>query len=506
MHIKFTTANQTSKPVLAVPVSKGKKMPAAIRKLLPAGLVTQLDKIAKSAAAFEGEKDQFLWAHHVKNGTAISSVLLYGIGDEASFDAIQDSQKTGGQLFVNLNAYGTKDATIMMAPVMDAAQCALGAKLRAYHFDNYKTKDKEKALPKLKSLAFATEAAKQAQKDWASLDGIANAVYLARDLMNQPPNICTPANFVKTARATMKDLPVKFTVLNEDKIHALGMGAIEAVGRGSRNASHVLIAEYNGLGTAAKGKAKSKPIALVGKGVTFDTGGYNLKPGSSPFGMMGDMKYDMGGAAAVIGALMALANAGVKQHVVAIVGLVENLIDEDAYLPGEVITTMSGQTVEIVDTDAEGRLVLADLLTHVQKEYDPSVIIDIATLTGAILIALGQNYAGLFSNDDKLADGLFKAGQEIGEKCWRLPLDAATPATLKSSIADLVNVEPSRLGGASFAASFIHQFVDKDRAWAHLDIAGLMKANGSNPICPAGAMGYGVRLLYQYVVDNATNG
>jgi leucyl aminopeptidase len=501
MHIKFTPFKSSTKAIMALPVGPGKVLTSAVKKLLGAATTRQLEQILKAAPAFEGEKDQFLWTHP-KIGAAVGSVLLYGTGKKDQFETVLDSQKTGGQIFQQFNGYGVTDGLIVPSDFMDIQHCALGVTLRAYHFDNYRTKDKAKQLPKVKNVSLITDHPRQALQDWQKLVGLSEGVYLARDLMNQPPNICTPEGFVKTARAAMKDLPVKFTVLDKKAISALKMGALEAVSRGNRNDPYILIAEYNGSG---KGKTKSKPVALVGKGVTFDTGGYNLKPGSGALGTMGDMKYDMGGAAAVIGSFMAVAKSGAKTHMVAIVGLTENLIDEDAYLPGEVVTTLSGQTVEIIDTDAEGRLVLADLLTYVQDVYDPAAIIDIATLTGAIVVALGLNYSGLFSNNDALADGLQKSGILIGEKCWRMPLDAIPVSGLRSPIADLANLDPSRLGGACFAAVFLEQFIDKGRDWAHLDIASMMKSKG-DALCPAGAMGYGVRLLYQYVMDYHVKG
>ena len=498
MDIKFT-ASQAAKLALVVPVNGRKQIPVAIAKQLGKTLIDQLAGPLKNAVSFEGQKDQFLWVPVASGKTGPHSVLLYGVGDEKTFAAVLDSQKLGGQIYQQCNSLSLAEAVIIPADCVDIQHLALGASLKSYYFAGYKTKDTAKSLPKCKTLHIYTSNAKQAQKDWLSQHSVVQGVTLARDLMNQPPNICTPQNFVKAVQGTLKGSPVKITVLDEKAIQRIGMGALYAVSRGSRNPPRVLIVEYNGLApaTSSKTKTKSKPVALVGKGVTFDTGGYNLKPSS----YLTDMKFDMGGAAAVMGAVIALAKSKAKTHVVAIAGLTENLVDEDSYLPGEVLTTLSGQTVEIIDTDAEGRLVLCDLLTYVQKQYDPSAIVDIATLTGAIMAALGSGYAGLFSNNDKVADRLSQSGTETGERCWRLPMDAIPAASLKSPIADLVNLDATRLGGASWAASFLAQFIDEKRPWAHLDIAGMMRAKPEHPICPAGAMGFGVRLLHDFVLN-----
>ncbi len=505
MDIKFSSAAFTPAQSFALPVSSSKTLSTAHAKLLGKTLTDTLNNALKAGTAFQADKEQMLWLHGIKSGTKTISVLLYGVGKPNEMSVL-DSLKLGGLLAAQAKAQNIANLHVVVNEAIDVQQCALGATLRSYQFSGYKTTAKDTKSVPLKQVTLHVGNAKQAQKDWVQQNAIAEGVYLARDLMNQPPNICTPENFVAAVRDAVKSLPVTLTVLDEKTIAKKGLGALQAVARGSRHPAYVLIAEYNGLAPTGKTKAKTQPIALVGKGVTFDTGGYNLKPGTFVGGGMFDMKYDMGGAAAVMGSILALAQGAAATHVVGIVGLTENLVDEDAYLPGEVVTTLSGQTVEIMDTDAEGRLVLADLLTYVQQQHKPHTIIDIATLTGSAMSAFGNEYAALFSNQDELANQLQQSGMKTGEKCWRMPIDAAPAHTLKSTIADFVNVELSRLAGASFAALFLSQFVEKDVNWAHLDIAGLMKAKADMAICPAGGMGFGIRLMVDYVLSQTRNG
>ena len=498
MDIKFSPAVFGSADVWALPVTSDKKLSTILTKDLGKATADTLKKVIQSHTTFLGERDQFLWIHGLGTGEKASSILLYGIGSSQKSFTTPDNLKLGGLLAAQAKASGVVDLHVLVPEKAIAADIALGARLRSYQFADYKTKGIDKKTPELKKITFHTQDIKAAQSQWKQQSAIADGVFLARDMMNQPPNICTPDGFVKTTQKRMAGLPVTFKVLNKNAIDKLGMGAIQAVSRGNRNDAYVLIAEYKGTT-----KQKSSPLALVGKGVTFDTGGYNIKPGVGSGWTMGDMKYDMGGAAAVMGTVMALAQSKAPVHVVGIVGLTENMIDEDAYLPSEVITTLSGQTVEVIDTDAEGRLVMADLLTYVQRQYKAKTIIDIATLTGAVIVALGSEYAGLLSPSDAMADKIFQSGVQTGEKCWRLPMDAAPMATLKNSlVADMVNVDLGRLAGGSFAALFLSQFVEDDVIWAHIDIAGLMRYKSDTAFCPAGAIGFGVRLLVDYTLNN----
>jgi leucyl aminopeptidase len=323
------------------------------------------------------------------------------------------------------------------------------------------------------------------------LAAVADGIFLARDLVNEPPNVLSPAEFTRRVKP-LENLGVRVRALGENEMRRLGMGALLGVGQGSDRESQLVVMEWNGGRRAGSG-----PVALVGKGVCFDSGGLSLKTGA---GMMG-MKGDMGGAAAVAGTLHALAARKARAHVVGIVGLVENMPDGKAQRPDDVVKSMSGQTIEVLNTDAEGRLVLADALWYAQSQFKPKCVIDLATLTGAILIALGHEHAGLFSNNDTLAERLTQAGREEGEPVWRLPLGDAYDKLLKSKIADMKNIGGPHAGSIT-AAQFLQRFVDKS-AWAHLDIAGVAWQDGEHKeLAPSWATGWGVRVLNRLIADH----
>jgi leucyl aminopeptidase len=370
-----------------------------------------------------------------------------------------------------------------------AADFALGLTLRAYAFDRYKTKPREGEEKRGKhrlTLGVADVAA--ARKAWSRREAVQEGVVLARDLVNEPPNILYPEEFARRA-AALKKLGVAVEVLNEAALKKLGMRALLAVGQGSARDSRVVIMRLS------RGKAGTAPVAFVGKGVCFDTGGISIKPAAS----MEDMKGDMAGAACVVGLMHALAARKAAVNAVGVIGLVENMPDGKAQRPGDIVTSMSGQTIEIINTDAEGRLVLADLLWYVNSRFKPKFIIDLATLTGAILVALGQEHAGLFSNDDKLAERLLQAGAESGEKVWRLPLGPEYDKLIDSKVADVKNTG-GRHAGSITAAQFLQRFVDKT-PWAHLDIAGTGFSSAPSDINASWASGWGVRLLDRLVAD-----
>jgi leucyl aminopeptidase len=327
------------------------------------------------------------------------------------------------------------------------------------------------------------------------LSAHADGVYLARDLINEPPNTLYPESYAQRIKDELKPLGVDVDVIDDKKMEKLGMGAALAVGKGSERKPRIVVMTWNGAGN------DSDPVGLVGKGVTFDTGGISIKPSNG----MHEMKFDMGGSAAVVGAMKTLATRKAKSNVVAVVGLAENMPSHNAYRPGDIIKSMSGKTVEILNTDAEGRLVLADCLTYIQKEYNPKCIIDLATLTGAIMVGLGQEYAGAFVNDDKLWSALDDAAKLTNEKLWRMPLDKAYSKDMKSKMADYNNLGGvSRYGGACTAAAFLEFFVDKDRDWAHLDIAGVAWNSRGKPLADKDtALGYWVRTLDRFVNDYA---
>ncbi|MFL5199993.1 MAG: leucyl aminopeptidase [Microvirga sp.] len=372
----------------------------------------------------------------------------------------------------------------------DIAQMALGARLRLYKFDRYKTKKKEDdENGGTTRITFAVADPVAARKAAKAADGLAEGVGIARDLVNEPPNVLGPEEFANRAAALAK-LGVEVEVLDEKALRKLGMRALLAVGQGSARESRVVLMRWNG------GKASDKPVAFVGKGVVFDSGGISIKPG----GGMEDMKGDMAGAACVVGLMHALAARKARANVIGAIGLVENMPDGAAQRPGDIVTTMSGQTVEIINTDAEGRLVLADVLWHVRERYKPAFMVDLATLTGAILVALAQEYAGMFSNSDELAERLAAAGQATGEKVWRMPLGPAYDKMIDSKFADMKNAA-GRHGGSITAAQFLQRFVG-DTPWVHLDIAGTAMNALQTETNKSWGSGWGVRLLDRLVRDH----
>ena len=373
-----------------------------------------------------------------------------------------------------------------------AADFALGLRLRGYRFDKYKTRKKDPEDDNVEAPDFvigsshAVAARTAAQERFA----VAEGVELARNLVNEPPNVLFPVEFADRAK-TLEKLGVEVEALDEKAMGKLGMNALLAVGRGSARDSRLVAMRWNG----ARSK-RTKPIAVVGKGVCFDSGGISIKPSSG----MEDMKGDMGGGACVVGLMHALAARKAKVNVVGVVGLVENMPDGDAIRPGDIITSMSGQTIEIVNTDAEGRLVLADALWYAQETYSPRAIIDLATLTGAIMVALGNEVAGLFSNNDELAQRLAAAGEASGEKVWRMPLGPAYDKLIDSKFADMKNTG-GRHGGSITAAQFLQRFV-KETPWAHIDVAGTAMGSPPSDINQSWGSGWGVRLLNRLMADS----
>lgn len=368
-----------------------------------------------------------------------------------------------------------------------AAYFAVGCLLRSYRFDKYKTKKAEK--PSLKKITLGVATPTAVKKIYQPLSKVSEGVFLARDLVNEPANVLHPPEFAKRARALTK-LGVKVEVLSEAKMKQLGMGSLLGVGQGSVQPSQLVVMQWQG---ADKSK---KPLAFVGKGVCFDTGGISIKPSAG----MEDMRGDMGGAAAVTGLMHALAARKAKANVIGVIGLVENMPSGNAQRPGDIVTSMSGQTIEVLNTDAEGRLVLADALWYTQKRFKPEFMIDLATLTGAILVALGQEYAGLFSNSDDLCKKLDAAGQIEGEKVWRMPINDVFDKMIDTPNADMKNIG-GRFAGSSTAAQFLQRFTN-GVPWAHLDIAGTAMGSPKSPISQSWASGYGVKLLNRLVKDN----
>jgi leucyl aminopeptidase len=422
--------------------------------------------------------------------------LLVGLGKAEEFNASKAETLAAivtGRLITSGETQATFEIDVpkgskIKAPQL-AAHLAFGAQLRSYQFTTYRRKNLDEFQQTLKSVVIATSDAAAARRNWQALSAVAEGVFLARNLVNEPPNILTPAEFARRTKALTK-LGVKVTVLDEAQMKKLGMHALLGVGQGSERDSHLVAMEWNGSRKA------HAPIALVGKGVCFDSGGLSLKTGA---GMMG-MKGDMGGAAAVTGTMHALAARKAKAHVVGIIGLVENMPDGKAQRPDDVVESMSGQTIEILNTDAEGRLVLADALWYCNDRFEPKFMVNLATLTGAIMVALGQHHAGLFSNDDELAGQLSAAGQATQERVWRMPLGPEYDKLLDSKNADMKNIG-GRFGGAITAAQFLKRFV-KETPWAHLDIAGTAISAPSSEINQSWGSGFGVRLLDRLVRDN----
>ena len=396
-------------------------------------------------------------------------------------------EEVGGNIYNSLKSIGYKSIKIYENLPIANLRFALGILLSSYKFSNYK-KIAVKNNETLNKVIFVCKGAKEASNKFQEMLQIAKGVFTARDLVWQPPNILYPDSFAQQCKKLNK-IGIKVTILNEANLKKLGMDALLAVGRGSRKSSKVVIMEWLG------GKSNAPIMSFIGKGVCFDSGGLSLKPPKS----MEDMKWDMGGAATVTGLMESVASAKLKVNVVGVIGLVENMPDGDAQRPGDVVKSMSGQTIEVLNTDAEGRLVLADLLCWTEKNIKPEFMINLATLTGAMIVALGNVRAGLFSNNKKIADAIYSAGEKSGEKVWQLPLDDEYDQLIKTEIADMKNIGGPGAGSIT-AACFLKRHVKKT-PWAHLDIAGVTWKNKSSPTIPSGGVGWGVKMLFQLIKD-----
>jgi leucyl aminopeptidase len=476
------------------------------KKLDPAGEAFDrktgglIEQAIAHAAGFDGKTGQTLRVA-LPRGTGYKHAVILGIGQPAKLDDLA-AETLGGHLCPALGA--ASRVSIFIPAFKDsgvkgdrlAAHMAYGIKLRGYTFGKYKTqKDKSVTAQDKKQILFAGSGAGTAGKIFKDLNAVAAGVYLARDVMNEPPNVLYPESYAKVIQREMKPLGVKVEILDWRKMQKLGFGAHLAIGMGSARKPCVVIMRWAGA-KSAKGKA---PIAFVGKGVTFDTGGISIKPAAG----MEDMKMDMGGSAAVVGLMKALAGRKAKVNAVGIVGLAENMPSHNACRPGDIVKSLSGKTIEIYNTDAEGRLVLCDALTHIQRTDKPSHIIDLATLTGAMMVALGSEYCGAFVNNDKLWHHLESASKASGEKLWRMPLDEAYRKAMDGVISDLNNMgNAGRYGGACTAAGFLERFIENNTPWAHIDIAGKMLQSRDLPSGPKGGVGYGVKLLNRLVTDH----
>ena len=458
---------------------------------LPDGTEPALAEGAKRSR-FKGSAGQVVDGFVERDGKVLR-VALAGAGDPKAKDRRANLEKAGGALAAKFLTSGEStialDLTGAGLSAEDAAAVLLGLRLRAWRWDEYRTTQKDAEKVSLKS-AVIVGAPDGIEAAWQRESALAEGVEFTKELVTLPANVLYPESFVERCRKALEGTGIEIIVLDDAQMEKLGMGALLGVGQGSERPSRILAMRWNG------GDEGAKPTLLVGKGVTFDSGGISIKPGAG----MEDMKWDMGGAGAVAGTMVALAKRKAKANVVGVCGLVENMPDGKAQRPGDVVKTMSGQTVEVINTDAEGRLVLCDALHWAQNEFDPAAVIDFATLTGAMLIALGHEQAGLFSNDDTLADNLSAAGKTSGDKVWRMPIGPAYDKLIDSPIADMKNVGP-REAGSITAAQFLKRFIKDGTPWAHLDIAGMAWSNKPGATYGKGATGYGVRLLDQYVRD-----
>ncbi|WFL76493.1 leucyl aminopeptidase [Altererythrobacter arenosus] len=480
MQIHFSDKASGDTRFHAVVVNEG-AMPADLEATLTEGA---------SAARFKAKPGQLFEGFVERNGKIVR-VALSGAGEGGAKKRTLNLEKAGAALAAKYLTSGEESMTLDLgAAKLSAEQAAsvlLGLRLRAWRHDAYRTKlkdEQKKSLAKI-TVVNAPNGIKDA---WADAAAVAEGVELTRDLVAEPANKIYPVSFVERCKKAFKGTGAELVVLDDAQMEKLGMGALLGVGQGSEQPSRILCIKWMG------GKKSDAPIAFVGKGVTFDTGGISLKPGPG----MGDMKWDMGGSGAVVGAMLTLARRKAKANVIGAVGLVENMPDGKAQRPGDIVTSMSGQTIEVLNTDAEGRLVLCDVLTWVQREFKPTRIIDLATLTGAMIISLGNEHGGLFSNDDVLAEDLLAAGRRVDDKLWRFPLSPAYDKLINSPIADMQNIGP-RGAGSITAAQFLKRFIENDTPWAHLDIAGMVWADKAGHTWDKGATGFGTRLLDDFI-------
>ncbi len=491
LKLEFAPLSTPPKGVLVVFCDEGLKFGSATRQVLAetGDLVTR----AAAAERFKGKRAATLDIV-APTGLEVSRLVVVGLGKVRELKA-RDFVKLGGVAMGKVPK-SAEEATIIAdlpggAPKPDSlAELALGMRLRAYSFDRYKTKRKEgEEKPAETEVTITVANVAPVRKAYAAREAVANGVDFARDLVNEPANVLYPVEFAERA-LTLKKLGVAVEVLDVAAMKKLGMNTLLGVAQGSENEPRFVVMRWNG------GKKGTNPIAFIGKGVCFDTGGISIKPA----GNMEDMKGDMAGAACVVGLMQALAARKAKVNVVGAIGIVENSVDGKSQRPGDIVTTMSGQTIEVINTDAEGRLVLADVLHYVNTRFKPKFMVDLATLTGAIIIALGHEYAGLFSNDDRLADRLLKAGRQTGEKLWRMPVGPEFDKQIESKFADMKNVG-GRPAGSCTAALILSRFIDKT-PWAHLDIAGTGMGSPQNDINKSWGSGFGVRLLDKLVADH----
>ena len=497
MRIAFTGKPPARLDAIVVAATRPRRLAAAGRDLdaRSGGAIAR----AMAAGRFTGDAEQILDIA-APAGVDVARIVVVGLGTRRAITDLA-VETMGGAVVGHLNRVGAKSAAIVVEAWADekpaavarrAAKVAFGARLGSYRFDKYKTKQKPTDKPTLERIAVVTPRLAAAKAAFAGLDKIADGVFFTRDLVSEPANVIYPESLA--ARADMlSSVGVDVEELGKGEIEALGMGALLGVAQGSAREPRVVVMQWNG---SPKG-IEDPPVAFVGKGVTFDTGGISIKPS----GGMEDMKWDMAGSAVVIGLKKALAGRDAPVNAVGVIGLVENMPSGTAQRPGDVVRSMSGQTIEVINTDAEGRLVLADALWYCQTRFKPRAMIDLATLTGAIIVSLGSYKAGLFANNDALARHLAAAGEGVGEALWRMPLGKRYDKDINSDIADMKNVGKNREAGSIAGAVFLQRFVGRT-PWAHLDIAGVTWSKSASPTVPKGGTGFGVRLLDRLVADH----
>ncbi|MBC1183687.1 leucyl aminopeptidase [Brevundimonas sp. WCHBH090558] len=488
MKIEFVAAVDAAE-ILAVPVFEDRTFTAAGTALdgKANGALTK----AAGKGRFTGKAGQSL-SIAAPAGVEADAVLLVGAGAKDKLDDLA-VEAFGGNAYAAVKLSGAEVLTIDASDLSpeQAARVGFAARLAAYRFDKYRTTQKADKIPSITTIRVVTTDLRGAEAALEPLSAVADGVIFARDLVSEPANVLYPAEFAKRVKA-LESLGLEVEILGEAEMEKLGMRTLLGVGQGSRRESQLAIMKWNG------GEAGAQPLAFVGKGVCFDTGGISIKPAEG----MEDMKWDMGGAAAVTGTMIALASRKAKVNVVGVLGLVENMPDGNAQRPGDVVVSMSGQTVEVINTDAEGRLVLADALWYTQERFKPKFMIDLATLTGAMIVALGLDYAGVFSNSDDVADPILAAAKKVGENFWRMPIPAIYEQHIDSKIADVKNTGNGRAGGSITAALFLQRFTN-GVPWAHLDIAPTAWANKSpSPTVPEGGVGFAVRTLDRMVADS----
>ncbi|WP_298334316.1 leucyl aminopeptidase [uncultured Erythrobacter sp.] len=484
MQILFTDTSPAQTRVRATIVNQGDT---------PEGLDPVLIEGAE-ASRFKGNAGQVFEGFASVDG-ATKRIALVGAGEKGADDRRLKLERAGGAAVAKYLRSGEGELVLDLGKTglsaEDAGAVLLGAKLRSWAHDEYRTKLSADKKISLKTV-HVVGAPEGTESDWERNAAIARGVEFTKKLVTEPANIVYPESFVALCQEAFAGTGAELVVLGEAEMTELGMGALLGVGQGSRRESQLLAIRWNG------GKEGDKPSVFVGKGVTFDTGGISIKPAPG----MEDMKWDMGGAGAVAGGMLAVVSRKAKANVIGVMGLVENMPDGNAIRPGDVLTTMSGQTVEVLNTDAEGRLVLCDALHWAQETFDPAQVVDFATLTGAMIVALGNEHGGLFANDDALADKLLAAGKTTDDKLWRMPIGPAYDKLINSPIADMKNIG-GRWAGSITAAQFLHRFIKKGTPWAHCDIAGMVWSDKPGATHEKGATGYGARLIDQFVADYA---